>query len=57
MEKAMTIKQIAHYLQVHHRKVYDEIALGRLTAFKIGRQYRVMHDSLMEYVRLNKVQY
>ena len=56
MEKAMTIKQIAHYLQVNHRKVYDEIALGRLTAFKIGRQYRVMYDNLMEYVRLNKVQ-
>ena len=57
MEKAMTIKQIANYLQIHHRKVYEEIALGKLTAFKIGRQYRVMHDSLMEYIRLNKVQY
>ena len=57
MEKTMTIKQIANYLQVHHTKVYDEIALGRLTAFKIGRQYRVMYDSLMEYVRLNKVEY
>ena len=57
MEKTMTIKQIADYLQIHRRKVYDEISLGRLTAFKIGRQYRVMHDSLMEYVRLNKVQY
>ena len=57
MEKAMTINQIANYLQIHHRKVYEEIALGRLNAIKIGRQYRVMHDSLMEYVRLNKVQY
>ena len=57
MDKAMTIKQIADYLQIHRRKVYDEIALGKLTAFKIGRQYRVMYDSLMEYVRLNKVEY
>ncbi|RMZ49826.1 helix-turn-helix domain-containing protein [Candidatus Marinimicrobia bacterium PRS2] len=57
MEKTMTIKQIADYLQINRRKVYDEIALGRLTAFKIGRQYRVMYDSLMKYVQLNKVEY
>jgi len=56
MDKVMTIRQIADYLQVHHRKVLDEIAIGRLPAFKIGRQYRVFYDSLMEYVRLNKVQ-
>ena len=57
MDKVMTVRLIADYLQIHRRKVYDEIALGKLTAFKIGRQYRVMYDSLMEYVRLNKVEY
>ena len=57
MDKVMTVRQIADYLQIHHRKVLDEIAIGKIPAFKIGRQYRVLYESLMEYVRLNKVEY
>ena len=43
-------------MKINYRKVLDEITLGRLLAFKVGRQYRVLESSLMEYFQDNKVE-
>ena len=56
MEAVYTAMEVSKLLKIHYRKILDEIALGRLLAFKVGRQYRVLESSLMEYFQDNKVE-
>ncbi|MEE8186794.1 MAG: helix-turn-helix domain-containing protein [Nitrososphaerales archaeon] len=37
MNQLLTPKQVAQLLQVNYHKVLDMIALGELTAYKVGR--------------------
>ena len=48
--KFYTPKEIATLLSVNYRTILDRIVVGELAAFKIGRQYRISHTSLMEYI-------
>ena len=56
METVYTVHEVSKIIKIHYRKVLDEIVLGRLLAFKVGRQYRVLESSLMEYFQDNKVE-
>ena len=56
MESVYTVHEVSKIIKIHYRKVLDEIVLGRLLAFKVGRQYRVLESSLMEYFQDNKVE-
>ena len=51
-----TPREIAILLSVHYRTILDLIVAGKLTAFKVGRQYRVSHTSLMEYIQQSQVE-
>ena len=56
MEEVYTPLEVSRLLKIHYRGVLDEIALGRLSAFKIGKQYRVLESSLERYIEDNKVE-
>lgn len=55
MEKIFTPEQVADYLQLHHLTVLKLIKSGDLSAFKIGRVYRVPKDSINSFLNNNKV--
>jgi excisionase family DNA binding protein len=42
----MTPEQVAEYLQVDRATVYRYIREGKLSAFRIGRRYRISPDSV-----------
>ena len=56
MEAVYTAREVSKVLKIHYRRVLDEITLGRLSAFKVGKQYRVLQSSLDRYVQDNKVE-
>ena len=56
MEAVYTAMEVSKLLKVHYRSVLDEITLGRLSAFKVGKQYRILESSLSRYIQDNKVE-
>ena len=48
--------EVSKLLKIHYRKLLDEITLGRLSAFKVGKQYRILESSLAAYIHDNKVE-
>ena len=56
MEMVYTAMEVSKLIKIHYRSVLDEITLGRLSAFKVGRQYRVLESSLSSYIEDNKVE-
>ena len=51
-----TPREIAIMLSVHYRTILDMIVTGKLTAFKVGRQYRISHSNFMEYIEQSQVE-
>ena len=51
-----TPREIAIMLSVHYRTILDLIVAGKLTAFKVGRQYRITHTNLVEYIEKSQVE-
>ena len=51
-----TPREIAIMLSVHYRKILDLIVAGELTAFKVGKQYRISHSHLMAYIQQSQVE-
>ena len=56
MEAVFTAMEASKLLKINYRKLLDEITLKRLTAFKVGKQYRVTQSSLSSYIQDNKVE-
>ena len=56
MEAVYTAMEVSKLLKIHYRKLLDEITLGRLSAFKIGKQYRVLESSLDRYIQDNTIE-
>ena len=56
MESVYTAMEVSKILKVHYRSVLDEITLGNLKAFKVGKQYRVLESSISSYIQDNKVE-
>ena len=51
-----TPREIAIMLSVHHRTILNMIVAGKLTAFKVGRQYRISQSNLAEYIQQSQVE-
>jgi len=47
--RTYTLAEIAEYLMVSNRTVWNYIASGKLKAFKLGNSYRVTKESLQEF--------
>ena len=56
MEAVYTALEVSKILKIHYRSVLDEITLGRLSAFKVGKQYRILESSLAAYIQDNKLE-
>ena len=56
MEAVYTAMEVSKLLKIHYRGVLDEITLGRLSAFKVGKQYRVTESSISSYIQDNTIE-
>ncbi len=46
----LTVREVAEYLRVHQRTAYRLITGGSIKAIKIGSQWRVPEQSLMDFL-------
>ena len=56
MEAVYTAMEVSKLLKIGYRMILDEITLGRLSAFKVGKQYRILESSISRYIQDNKVE-
>ena len=49
-EKYYTIEEVAEMLRVNYMTVYRWIKAGKLESIKAGKQFRISHKCLNEYV-------
>jgi excisionase family DNA binding protein len=49
-DRAMTIKEVAEFLNISTQMVYNLVKDGSLKAFKIGSASRIMHSDLQEFI-------
>ena len=54
-EKYYTPEKISEMFEVSYRTILDLIHMGKLSAFKIGKQYRISKRELHKYINENKV--
>lgn len=47
--RTYTLAEVAEYLMVSNRTVWNYIATGKLKAFKLGNSYRVTKEALEEF--------
>jgi len=53
-EKWYTVKDIAKMLKIHEESVRRAIRQGRLESSKFGRDYRISHEFLMNFIQSKK---
>lgn len=46
----LTVREVADYLRVHQRTAYRLITGGSIEAIKIGSQWRVRENALIEFI-------
>ena len=51
MKEILDLKQVAEYLGLNKRTVYNLVRKGEIKGTKIGRQWRVKKDSLDDLFR------
>jgi excisionase family DNA binding protein len=45
----MTVKELSAYLKVHPSTIYNQLKLGQLPAFKVGRDWRFNVESIEQW--------
>lgn len=53
LNEVLTVSEVADFLRVTSRTVYQEIETGCLGCFRVGRAIRVTRDQLEQYVMGN----
>lgn len=56
-DHAMTIKEVAKFLNISTQMVYNLIKSGKLSAFKIGAASRIMHSDVQAFIRQQKEEF
>ncbi len=51
---ALTIRQVAEYLQVTERTIYKLAWAGKLPGFKVGNTWRFKKEDIDEWIEANK---
>jgi len=51
MGKMFSVEQIANKFQVHKRTVRRWIKTGQLSAYKVGRQWRVPEKAIEDFIK------
>jgi len=55
MDKWLTLEQIAEYLQMSTSSIYKMAQVGKIPAYKIGRQWRFRREEIDKWVEKQKV--
>ncbi len=54
MDKWLTLKQIAEYLQMSESSIYKMAQAGKIPAYKVGRQWRFKKEEIDKWVEKKK---
>ena len=54
MDQYLTPREVADLLKINYRKVLDLIALGHLSAYKIGGSYRIAKSDFHEFMERSR---
>lgn len=52
----LTIKEVADYLRMGLLTAYKMVKVGKIPAFKIGKQWRVKKEDLEKYIETQKLE-
>lgn len=52
----LTVKEIAAYLRADYQVIRSLILMGRIPAFKVGKQWRISKESLSGYINRGETQ-
>lgn len=55
-KEVMTIKDVAHFLDVHPMTVYKYVKGGKIPAFKVGANWRIRRNSIRKWIDENEQQ-
>jgi len=55
-KEVMTIKDVAHFLDVHPMTVYKHVKGGKIPAFKVGANWRIRRNSIRKWIDENEQQ-
>ena len=53
-DHALTIRQVAEYLQVTEKTIYKLAWVGQLPGFKVGNTWRFKKDDIDKWIEANK---
>jgi len=53
-ERALTIKELAKYLNVTERTIYNLLERGELPGFKVGANWRFRKEDIDKWIEDNK---
>lgn len=53
-DRALTIRQVADYLQVTERTIYKLTWAGQLPGFKVGNTWRFKKEDIDKWIEANK---
>lgn len=53
-EQYFTIEEVAKMLKVVYLTVYRWIQAGKLTAYKVGKQYRIKKEDLDKFIEVQQ---
>lgn len=53
-ERTLTIKELAKYLNVTERTIYNLLERGELPGFKVGANWRFRKEDIDEWIEGNK---
>lgn len=53
-DHALTIRQVAEYLQVTERTIYKLAWAGQLPGFKVGNTWRFKKEDIDKWIEANK---
>lgn len=57
VDQYYSIEEVAKLLKVAYLTVYRWVHAGKLTAYKIEKQYRITHDDLNAFMTKRRVKY
>ncbi len=52
-EELYTLNEVADFLKIQQRQLYNIIKAGKIEAVKVGREWRVSGDALLDFVKTN----
>lgn len=52
-EELYTLNEVAEFLKIQQRQLYNIIKAEKIEAVKVGREWRVSGEALLDFVKVN----